>query len=144
MSLLESADSTLFRFINLELSHPVLDTVMPLFSSNPFFIPVVLGLAIGLLWKGGTRGRVFVVLLAVILALGDAFVINTLKHALGRLRPFHDIADAHLLVGRGSSGSMPSSHTSTWFAALLISYVFYPRSWRFMLPLALAVAFSRV
>ena len=144
MSLLESADRALFRFINLELSHPVLDAVMPLFSSNPFFIPVVLGLAIGLLWKGGTRGRVFVVLLAIILALGDAFVINTLKHALGRLRPFHDIADAHLLVGRGSSGSMPSSHTSTWFAALLISYVFYRRSWRFMLPLALIVAFSRV
>ena len=117
---------------------------MPLFSSNPFFIPVVLAIAIGLLWKGGTRGRAFVILLAVILALGDAFVINTLKHALGRMRPFHEIPDANLLVGRGSSNSMPSSHTSTWFAALLVSHVFYPRSWRFMLPLALAVSFSRV
>jgi 4-amino-4-deoxy-L-arabinose transferase-like glycosyltransferase/membrane-associated phospholipid phosphatase len=144
MSWWESADAALFRFINVKLSHPVLDTIMPLFSSNPFFIPVVLGLAIALLWNGGTRGRVFVLLLALILALGDTFVINTLKHALGRMRPFHNIVDAHLLVGRGSSGSMPSSHTSTWFAALLISYIFYPRTWRFMLPLALVVAFSRV
>jgi membrane-associated phospholipid phosphatase len=144
MSWLESADRALFRFINVELSQPILDSVMPLFSANPLFIPVVLVLAIALLWKGGTRGRVFVVLLALTLALGDTFVINTLKHSLGRMRPFHSITDAHLLVGRGSSGSMPSSHVSTWFAALVLSYVFYRRSWRFMLPLAVAVAFSRI
>lgn len=144
MSWLHSVDVALFRFINLKLSHPVLDWIMPLFAGNPVFVPAVLLLAVALLWKGGIRGRIFVILLLVVIGLGDAFVINTLKDALGRMRPFHDITDAHLLVGKGSSGSMPSSHTSTWFAAMVISYFFYPRSWRFMLPMSLIMGFSRV
>src|SRR5687768_8844703 len=122
MSWLHSVDIALFRFINLELSHPILDRIMPLFAGNPVFVPAVLFLAVALLWKGGIRGRIFVLLILVVIGLGDALVINTLKDALGRMRPFHDITDAHLLVGKGSSGSLPSSHTSTWFAATVISY----------------------
>ena len=39
---------------------------------------------------------------------------------------------------------MPSSHAANWFAGTMICYVFYRRSWRFMLPLACLVAFSRI
>ena len=39
---------------------------------------------------------------------------------------------------------MPSSHAANWFAATMICYVFYRRSWRFMLPLACLVSFSRI
>jgi len=144
MSWLQSVDVALFRFINLTLSHPFLDAVMPFFAWNPFFIPTVAIVLAGLIWKGGRRGIVFVALLLVILALGDTLVINTIKQAVGRLRPFHDISEAHLLVGKGDSASMPSSHTSTWFAATLIAYVYYRRSLRFMLPLAVVVGLSRI
>ena len=39
---------------------------------------------------------------------------------------------------------MPSSHAANWFAATMILFLFYRRSLWFMLPLALAVSFSRV
>ena len=39
---------------------------------------------------------------------------------------------------------MPSSHTSTFFAATAIALVYYRRSWRFMGPLAILMGFSRV
>jgi membrane-associated phospholipid phosphatase len=141
---LHSLDVSLFRAINLGLSNGFLDWLMPIFAWNAFFVPAVIVLGIVLLCKGGRRGRIFVLLLAIILALGDSFVINTIKHALARPRPFHEITDAHLLVGYGQSASMPSSHTSTWFAAMLIACVFYRRTIWVMLPLALIVAFSRV
>jgi membrane-associated phospholipid phosphatase len=60
---------------------------------------------------------VFVPVLLLILAVGDMLVISTIKHAVDRPRPYVELADVRLLVGEGNSGSMPSSHTSTWFAA---------------------------
>jgi len=144
MSWLESVDLKFFRFINLELRHPVLDAIMPQFSGNDWFLPAVILLAIGLIWKGGARGRVLVLMLTLIIALGDAFVINTIKDAIGRPRPYNAVSEAILLVGKGGNGSMPSSHTSTWFAATLVTFTLYRRSWLFMLPLALVMGFSRV
>lgn len=137
-------DVALFQFLNQAIANPVLDKVMPFFSGNRFFIPAVILAAVLLLWRGGSRGRVFIPVLFAILALGDAFVINTIKHAVARPRPYTAVAHTRELVGRGESGSMPSSHTSTWFAATLLAYVFYRRSWRFMLPLAGLVALSRM
>ena len=117
---------------------------MPIFAWNAFFVPLLLCGGAALLWKGGPRGRIFVLLLAFIIAMGDGLVVNTIKHALDRPRPHELIADANFLVGRGSSASMPSSHTATWFAGMLIAFVFYRRTIWFMLPLAITMAFSRV
>jgi 4-amino-4-deoxy-L-arabinose transferase-like glycosyltransferase len=144
MSWLQSLDTALFRFINLNLSNPVLDGIMPQFAGNSWFIPAAILLAIWLVWKGGTRGRLFLLMLALVLALGDSFVINTVKKAIDRPRPYNAVPEAILLVGKGGSGSMPSSHTSTWCAAALIALVYYRRSWRIMVPLAMAMGFSRV
>ncbi len=144
MTWLERIDIGIFHCINQTLSNPVFDGVLPFFSNNRYFVPAVIVLAVGLLWKGGARGRVFFVATAVILALGDGLVINMLKHAVGRPRPFLSLEDVRLLVGRGDSGSMPSSHAATWFAATLIAFVFYRRSWRFMLPIAATVGWSRI
>ena len=144
MSWLQSLDTTLFRFINLKLSNPVLDAILPQFAGNAWFIPAAIFLAVWLIWKGGARGRLFVLMIALVLALGDGLVINTVKNAIERPRPFNAVPEAHLLVGKGGSGSMPSSHTSTWCAAALIAFVYYRRSWRFMVPLAVTMGFSRV
>jgi hypothetical protein len=85
-------------------------------------------------------------MLALVLALGDGLVINTVKKAVLRPRPYTVVTDVILNadVGKGGSGSLPSSHTSTWCAAALIAFVYYRRSWRFMLPLAVVMGFSRV
>ncbi len=144
MSWLHTVDAAVFRWINLRMANPLFDAVMPSLAGNRWFIPVaVLGVA-GLLWKGGLRARLFVAILLTTLALGDGLVINTLKDAVGRLRPFHDIPEARLLVGRGGSGSFPSSHTSTWCAITLLAGIYYPRTRWILVPFAALMGFSRV
>jgi membrane-associated phospholipid phosphatase len=144
MSWLATIDTEVFRFINLKLAHPILDVLMPQLAGNRWFIPAAILLGLLLLWKGGLRGRLFVLVLLSAIALGDALVINTLKDAFGRLRPYHDIPDARVLVGYGGSGSMPSSHMSTWCAATLIAFVYYPWTRWFLVPFAALIGLSRI
>ena len=138
MAWLRALDSDLLHFVNLNLRHPALDGVMRFLSGNVIFGPIVAALAVWLLVKGGRRGRVLVLMLAIILPLGDGLVINPLKHAIGRERPMDRVADAGLVMVKTDGRSMPSAHTATWFAATLIAFYYYRRSWRVMLPLATA------
>jgi 4-amino-4-deoxy-L-arabinose transferase-like glycosyltransferase/membrane-associated phospholipid phosphatase len=144
MAWLRALDADLFHFVNLNLRHPALDGVMRFLSGNAIFAPVLIILGISLLWKGGVRARVMVLMLAIILPLGDGCITNPLKRAIGRERPFDGLKDAHVVGAKSDGRSMPSAHAATWFAAALIAAVYYRRSWRFMLPLACAVAFSRL
>ena len=125
MSWLESLDLSLFRFVNLKLSNPLFDAIMPQFAGNAWFFPLAVLLAVWLVWKGGTRARLFILMLALVIGSGDALVVNTIKKAVARPRPYHAVPEANLLVGKGGSGSMPSSHTSTWCAATLIAFIYY-------------------
>jgi 4-amino-4-deoxy-L-arabinose transferase-like glycosyltransferase/membrane-associated phospholipid phosphatase len=141
---LQSIDTALFRFVNQSLTNPVFDWLMPFLSGNPFFIPaLVLGCA-ALIWFGGRRGRLAVLFLALVLALGDRYVCRTLKNATNRDRPYLTLVDTRLRVKIGPSKSLPSSHAANWFAASMVLLIFYRRSWRFMLPMAAAVSLSRV
>src|SRR3954452_13735787 len=140
----EAVDTAVFRFFHHTLRNPVFDRVMPFFSANPFFIPALVLLGLAFLWKGGLRARIFIILLLIIFALGDSFVTNLLKKTFARSRPYDVLTDVHLLAGKGGSRRLPSFHTSTRLAATLIAFVYYRRSWRFMLPLACTVGLSRM
>jgi len=142
--LLQALDITVFRFINLSLSNPLFDKLMPFASDTPFFAPILLVIFILLIWKGGVRGRICALMLILGLCVGDWVFCSTFKNAIGRLRPFNDIADTITRVGRGQSFSMPSSHAANWFSATMVAFIFYRRSIWFMLPLAVIVSFSRV
>src|SRR5208283_733697 len=164
MHWLQTLDARLFDFINQSLVNPFFDWLMPVLSGNAVFFPVLLLLGVGLLWKGNVRLRLCVLLLLVILPLGDGLVTNTLKHTVARPRPFVTLPEARVfgVVGKGyvapeaganvtemaankgSYNSLPSSHAANWFAATMILFIFYRRSLWFMLPLAIAVSFSRV
>jgi len=168
MHWLQTLDMSLFRFLNQTLSNAAFDFLMPVASGNPLFVPALLIAAALLLWRGGARGRLCVLMLAVILPLGEGLVINNLKHAVGRTRPFAALDGVRLpasdAVKPGATGdamagthrrdsafdprshrnSMPSAHAANWFAATMVCWFFYRRSWQFMLPLAALVAFSRV
>jgi membrane-associated phospholipid phosphatase len=144
MQWLQNLDADLFRLINQRLSHPFLDGIMPFFSGNAFFIPVLVLAGLLLVWKGRLRGLISVTLLVLVIWLGDSFICNTIKHAVDRPRPFLTFADAHVLVGKGRSGSMPSSHAANWFAATMVMLIYYRRSVWFLLPGALLVGFSRI
>lgn len=141
---LQQLDVSLFRFINLTLRAAWLDAAMPFFHWNRVFVPLLVLLAVFILVKGGARGRIFVALLVLGVALTDGVVCNSLKHAIGRLRPFMVIEDAHRLVRSSGHGSMPSSHAANWFAAVTVTFLFYGRRAWLLLPLALVVGFGRI
>lgn len=142
----QALDVWLFHLVNPALSNSFLDTVMPFLSGNRFFAPALILICILLCWRGGARGRLCVLMLVLAVALGDTFVCNTIKQAVSRPRPFFEIADVHVPPGMGqtNSGSMPSSHAANWFAATIVCFIYFRRSIRFMLPMALLVSFSRV
>lgn len=145
---LQNLDVGLFRFINQSLMNPLLDQVMPFLSGNEVSYPLFFGLAaiaaVVLASKGGARGRIFLLMLALTIAITDGVICNTLKHAVARPRPFLTLADVHCLIGKGGSGSFPSSHAANWFAAAMAAFLYYRRSLAFMLPMALLVGLSRV
>ncbi len=141
---LQSLDVAAFRFINGALSNPLFDKLMPFVSGNAFFVPILIFVAVALIWKGGVRGRLFVLLVLTSVAVADGWICNALKEAVARPRPYIDLLDTHLLVGRGHSNGMPSAHAANWFAGTMMAFIFYRRSYRFMLPLALLVSFSRI
>lgn len=160
MHWLQALDTALFRFINGTLSNPVLDAVMPFVSGNAFFLPLLGVVAAFLVWKTGVRGIVCIAMLVLIIWLGDSFICKPIKQGLARPRPFVMLANVNLPASdkpaarssdesrrpRNASGytSMPSSHMANCAAATMIVFVYFRRSARFMLPLALVVGFSRI
>ena len=74
MSWLLSIDIALFRFINGTLSNPVFDWLMPFASGNAFFVPAIVLIVIALIWKGGTRGRICLLLVVLTVAIGDGWI----------------------------------------------------------------------
>jgi membrane-associated phospholipid phosphatase len=158
VSWLYSIDVACFRFINGMLANPVLDRLMPLFAGNWLFWPVLFTAATWAIWKGGARGRLCVLLLAIVLTAGDCWITNTLKDVVARPRPCLSIDDVNLPMvdspvldkqneyrrGCSDTGSFPSGHTTNWWAATFVLWLFYPRTLRYMLPMACLIAFSRV
>ncbi|MCX6906351.1 MAG: phosphatase PAP2 family protein, partial [Verrucomicrobia bacterium] len=168
MHWLQTLDAELFRFINLTLVNPLFDVGMPLASHNALFGPLLVLAVVLLLWKGGARGALCILMLALILPLGDGMVCNTLKHAIERPRPYAALPDVHRpgtnpsydsmappppsqetpaaprAYPPGSLTSMPSAHAANWFAATMILFIYYRRSVWFMLPAAIVVGFSRI
>jgi undecaprenyl-diphosphatase len=167
MHWLQTLDINLFFFVNRSLVNPFFDWLMPILSGdhgvkNQFLVLAgVVGVA--LLCFGKLRARLCVFLLILIVATNDGLICNTLKHAVARPRPFVTLPEARVfgnvgngyvppeineygvdMANKGSRNSMPSSHASNWFAATMVLFLFYRKSIRFMLPLALAVSFSRV
>jgi len=141
---LESLDVAGFRLVNQTLANPLFDVLMPWLSGNRAFVPALLLGLVLLLWRGGARGRVCVILLGFWLVVGNVLIFEGLKELFGRARPFLELPDVRVLVGRGGSPSFPSSHAANWFLGTAILWVYYRRTLWFMLPLAAAVSYSRV
>ena len=148
MHWLQTIDTALFHFINGSLSNPFFDRLMPVLSGGDgvmrWFIPLVLAVIVGTLGFGNTRARLCALMVALVIALGDPLVVNTIKHLVDRPRPCITLPNVIERLDCTASGSMPSAHAANWFAMTMVMFLFYRRSLWFMLPLALMVSFSRV
>ena len=68
-----------------------------------------------------------------------------LKNLFARIRPFDVNTSIELIVNRPKDYSFPSGHTAASFAAVSALYFSGARKlWKVMLPIALAIAFSRL
>jgi membrane-associated phospholipid phosphatase len=125
---------------------------------------VAIAAGIAMLGLGKQRARLCVLMMVLIVGTNDGLICNTLNHAVARPRPFVTLPEARVFgqigkgyvppeinesgvdmaAGKGSHNSMPSSHAANLFAATMVLFLFYRKSIRFMLPLALGVSFSRV
>jgi membrane-associated phospholipid phosphatase len=143
---LQSIDIGLFHFINGSLGNPVFDWLMPILSGHgvPWFIPLAVAAGLCALFFGSPRARLCALLLLLVVAIGDGLIVNSIKHGIERPRPCLALSGVVQRLGCTTSGSMPSAHAANWFAMTTVMFLFYRRSWRFMLPLAVGVSFSRV
>ena len=168
MHWLQTLDTNLFLFVNRSLANPFFDWLMPVLSGandlKNYLIAAAVAVGIAMVCLGKKRARLCVLLMALVMATNDGLICNTLKHAVARPRPFVMLPEArvfgHLGQGyvppelnkngadmtasKGNHNSMPSAHAANCFAATMVLFLFYRRSLWLMLPLALAVSFSRV
>jgi len=148
MHWLQTLDASLFHFINGSLSNPLCDWLMPILSGGDgvmrWFVPLAIAIIVGALCFGNARARLCALMVFLVVALGDPLVVNTIKHAVMRPRPCMALSDVVQRLGCAGSGGMPSAHAANWFAATMVMFLFYRRSLWFMLPMALAVSFSRI
>ena len=168
MHWLQTLDTNLFLFFNRSLVNTFFDWLMPVLSGSNgvknYFLGAALTAGVALLIFGNRRLRLCLVFTLLVVATNDGLVCNSIKNAVHRARPFVTLPEARLfgVVGKGyvapeinadgvdmaanksSHNSMPSAHAANFFAATMALFLFYRRSLWFMLPLALAVSFSRL
>ena len=145
MDWLTSLDLAGFRFVNHTLSNPVFDQLMPFLTGNAWSRPLMVLVALGLLIRGGFRGRLYLGLALAGLLIANSVVFNTLKESVHRPRPFVTHPETNLRVGRGSEyRSFPSSHAGNAALLATIAFLFWRRSARFTVPLAAGCALSRL
>ncbi|MGC8784240.1 MAG: phosphatase PAP2 family protein [Armatimonadota bacterium] len=100
---------------------------------------------IGLVWKGGPRGRTVALLLIPLILLTDQLSSHVLKDVFGRARPCEVLEGVRAIDGCRHSASFPSSHAVNTFAAATLFTLFYRRwvPW-VAFGLAAVVSYSRV
>lgn len=139
-------DLALFRFVNRDCANPWLDGLMRFLSGNPYFWPALAVLAVGLVWKGGSRGMLFLITAAVAAGLANEFVVEPLKAWAQRPRPYVAYPDLAILrVGKGNpNGSMPSAHALNMAMLAALAGWYYRRAIAWGALVALAVGVSRI
>jgi len=137
-------DTAVFYFINVTLANPFFDWFMPFITEKRHWFPVWGILIIGLLWKGGKKGRTAVLLIIPVIFLSDQLSAHVLKPLIARPRPCVTLTDVHLLVGIKRSMSFPSAHAANFFAVATYFNYFYPKYRWVYFSAAFFVALSRV
>lgn len=149
-SLLE-IDRQLFRWINRDLSNPVLDALMPYWRNGYFWAPLYIFLVTFILMNIPRRGWIVLVVGALMVFLSDKINSNILKPLVNRARPCTDVIlapDLHLLIPCGGPFSFPSTHATNHFAlAVFLSMALQHRIrwiWPVALLWALSVGFAQI
>ena len=144
MDFILKLDTCLFYLINQTFQNPLFDWFMPFITEKYHWFPVWGLLAAWLLWKGGSRGRMMVLLIIPVIILSDQISSHVIKPLMARPRPCIVLPDVHLLSTRKTSYSFPSSHAANFFALAAFFSYFYRKYTCLFFTVAALVACSRI
>ncbi len=117
---------------------------MPIVTDKYSWLPVWAALLVGLSWKGGSRGRWVLVIVIVAVGFADLTVNQLFKPMIDRVRPCNVVEGTHLVIGKKSSPSMPSSHAANFFTVATVFSYFYRQYQFYFWFFAALVAYSRI
>lgn len=142
ITIVNNLDLNILFFIQSTLHYPILDKIMIVSTQLGDKGLIWIGLSFVLLTNRKTRTAGILSLTALVLStiVGEGI----LKHLFQRERPYVDFPWVHLLVGKSTSFSFPSGHTTSSFAvAYVLSRVLKKHSYIFW-AFAILIAFSRL
>jgi len=144
--IIDVIDVPLFRLLNGQLHHPLLDAVMKAVTTQENWYPVLLGLWVALLVWGGRRGRLAAAMIVVAIAFSDRLTCGVMKPLFGRLRPMNALPSdqVRLIVGGSKAFSFPSAHAANSTALAVVAAWRFPKMWPAFAAVAVLVAYSRV
>lgn len=142
--IIQNFDLWLFGIINGEIVNSLFDKFFPFITIRTNWFILYAVLTGWLLWKGGKKGRIAVVVLVLTILISDQISASYLKPLIERPRPCHFLTDIRLLIDCGPGYSFPSNHAVNSFAAAaVLSFFFKDYKYVFYI-LAFLVAYSRV
>ncbi len=144
MEFLQNTDTALFYFINVTLSNPVTDRLMPFITEREHWFIFYALIWLYLVIKGGANGRTAAILIIPLILISDQFADNIIKPLFQRIRPCHVLDNVHLLINCSESFAFPSNHAVNNFAAATLFSYFYKNMKYFLFTGAFIVSLSRV
>lgn len=149
-------DERLFVLLNGTLHNTFFDWFMPLITKSSTVLHFVVAmLLVYLIFQKFSKTAIINVLTyLVVFGLADSITHRILKPFFGRVRPcnpayFFDgvnnyLINSRLLLGYKTSFSMPSNHASNMFAMATFWSLLYPKSAKFLFPIAFVITYSRL
>jgi undecaprenyl-diphosphatase len=144
LDFLYSIDLAIFYFFNHTISAPFLTTFFSLITSvNNWYIAYVILLSVSIV-KGGTRGKLAVLGIILLIVVTDQTGYRILKEFFERARPCNALSDALTPLGCNGTFSFPSNHALNNFAAAMFFYKLFPKLKWILFITATLVVVSRV
>jgi len=143
-------DYAILKFLNLTISHPVLDQLWLALTDLHKIKAVTFGvLPLMLFWaiyRFRARAIYSILTIAAAVALADALAYRVIKPSFQRLRPTQniEISHWHRPVGDAHGLSFPSNHAANCFAGAFVLSHFFPQRRKYFYTFATLVALSRV
>jgi undecaprenyl-diphosphatase len=139
-----SIDLSILYFFNHTLSSRVLDSFFLLITNvNHWYIAyaILLGLCF---FKGGTKGKLAVAGVILLIIVTDQFSHKILKEIFLRPRPCKALGDVLTPAGCGGTFSFPSNHAFNNFAAATFFFLLYKNLKWILFTVAILIAVSRI
>ncbi len=145
---IQNIDIVLLRFIHLELSNPILDTLCPILRTKTTWLPLYIFLGY-FFWKHFPRNYAKIILVAVVLvSLTDIVCAQFLKPWLHRIRPCQSaelVSWLRIFPYCSDSFSFPSCHAMNHAALAFFISPFFKKWQRALLAFwVLLISFSQM